>query len=757
MKRSMSSVFIFTILLFISMGFISAEQYCTCRGTGLFGGGPYVVDANNCNSCQEATCDSLGDCSCDPSPVTVGTPCTNDCSGCVPGSDSYTSYDIKSVSGTCQLILGGPNTWCCDMEGNCGGSACQGSSNTEFCDNSAICQIGTWCTDLKCHYFDNSISSAGTETSQDYQLLAGGIPTSGGFAWQTIPSILNESEYGTNPCTDNYDNDCNGCSDAVDYACGGSERLGGGDVFCGDGIDNDCDELIDGADDDCNCGDNIIHLDEGEQCDGTNWGPWNLGDCNLFDSFTGGTLACTNCRLDTSGCTGGNSFGICGDGVINIGEQCDGAAPWGSFDTNSCDQFYAFAGGILGCYPPGHYYECTFDTSDCWLVSPTCDLTNAAWEFPGATIIEGAPVEMIVQGAGCSGESIVFEIYEQDPLFDDLVETIVGTYDRETWTSVWKYAGDDDVSATDPRTYKFKAIVAGTSEEEMSGDILIAEDTGSGLATVCGDYGIANCVDDPDNVAAASAGSGVTCSATNTCPATPWTNCTCAWDSGSSTCVSNTVYDDCGTGTKTCGDGEVQKPNDVGKHEQCDDPDFDDFTCDIQFPGVSGCSVSCDGSCDALFDINGQSCDNDGTQEDANGENCDINDFKPGLTCEDFGYSGDCEDFVLDDDSTTCTTSCQPDTSVCDCEYVGNKCSFQSVLLNDCNEDDNSPLGFKKYYLTATWTGNPAYRPEACVSGPKLVSCASQVQLGFFNVYTAIAAVVVIALVYFFLNKKKKK
>ncbi len=106
------------------------------------------------------------------------------------------------------------------------------------------------------------------------------------------------------------------------------------------------------------CGDGIIN--RGETCDGTEFGA--ITGCSDFDEFTGGTLSCLDCNIDTSQCIGGTE-GICGNGVVNIGETCDGNPPgdydWGLIITG-CSNFDAFTGDNLVCD-----YNCLFDTIGC--------------------------------------------------------------------------------------------------------------------------------------------------------------------------------------------------------------------------------------------------------------------------------------------------------------------------------------------------------------------------------------------------------
>lgn len=98
------------------------------------------------------------------------------------------------------------------------------------------------------------------------------------------------------------------------------------------------------------CGNNVV--ESGEECDG------GVGGKTCQDlGFTGGTLRCrslkqTNpCTYDTSGCT------RCGNGVIESGEECDGAALGGK----SCGNLGFASGSPLLCRAT----TCTFDTVNC--------------------------------------------------------------------------------------------------------------------------------------------------------------------------------------------------------------------------------------------------------------------------------------------------------------------------------------------------------------------------------------------------------
>ncbi len=126
---------------------------------------------------------------------------------------------------------------------------------------------------------------------------------------------------GTLGCTARCAYDLSGC--ATD-TCGNGrvdpgEGCDDGGVTAGDGCSPDCAVetgwSCSGAPSMCQpvCGDGRIL--GGEECDGSNLG----GASCTSEGFTGGTLACTACRLDTSGCT----TTTCGNGTVDVGEECD--------------------------------------------------------------------------------------------------------------------------------------------------------------------------------------------------------------------------------------------------------------------------------------------------------------------------------------------------------------------------------------------------------------------------------------------------
>lgn len=115
------------------------------------------------------------------------------------------------------------------------------------------------------------------------------------------------------------------------------------------------------------CGDGVI--DEDEQCDGEDLG----GEDCVSQGFVSGALACKmDCTFDTAACASNE----CGNGLVEDPEACDG------MDLAGADcQSQGFSQGALGCTG-----ECTFDTGGC--SNPAC----------GNEVIENGEV--------CDGENL---------------------------------------------------------------------------------------------------------------------------------------------------------------------------------------------------------------------------------------------------------------------------------------------------------------------------------------------------------------
>jgi hypothetical protein len=97
------------------------------------------------------------------------------------------------------------------------------------------------------------------------------------------------------------------------------------------------------------CGNGIV--EPGEECDGANL---HGMICDMLEHGTSGELSCdpTSCQFDTSACQP-----TCGNGVIDEGEDCDGA----DLNGMTCSMRMPGTTGDLQCDP----VICRFDTSVC--------------------------------------------------------------------------------------------------------------------------------------------------------------------------------------------------------------------------------------------------------------------------------------------------------------------------------------------------------------------------------------------------------
>jgi len=64
-------------------------------------------------------------------------------------------------------------------------------------------------------------------------------------------------------------------------------------------------------------------LDKGEQCE-PEMKPYNV-TCLDFNGFTGGDIACTECRYDLTNCAGPQPKAVCGNSIVEPGEMCEGS------------------------------------------------------------------------------------------------------------------------------------------------------------------------------------------------------------------------------------------------------------------------------------------------------------------------------------------------------------------------------------------------------------------------------------------------
>ena len=178
-----------------------------------------------------------------------------------------------------------------------------------------------------------------------------------GFTGGTLGCIPETAQFDTSECTKEP-----GCGDGIvqggeecdggnlsSKTCATQGFTGGGTLKCNSACQFDTSE--------CKgplviCGNGVV---EGtEQCDGTDL---SLKTCATQGFPGGGTLKCNSaCQFDTSECKGPIVItGTCGDGVVEGTEQCDGT----NLSSKTCAT-QGFNGGTLKCNA-----TCQFDTSEC--------------------------------------------------------------------------------------------------------------------------------------------------------------------------------------------------------------------------------------------------------------------------------------------------------------------------------------------------------------------------------------------------------
>jgi hypothetical protein len=274
--------------------------------------------------------------------------CRYDTSGCTGGEDGWCGDGVIGAGETCEgSDYGGMSCFdfgftggslSCDAScqldtGGCTGGIA-GICGNQFLNTGEQCDGTDWgavsgCTNIDS--FTGGVLTCGADCNFDTSACTGGA---GGFCGD---GLIGQGEQ----CDGSNWGPVVGCEDLGSYS--------GGALLCGPDCNFDtsrCTVPQAGA-----CGDGTI--DAGEQCEGTDFGGL---DCENF-SFPGGSLSCTNCQIGTGGCTGG-TFGSCGDGQVNTGEQCDGI-DWGL--VQGCSDFDEFGGGALVCDA-----DCQFDTSACF-------------------------------------------------------------------------------------------------------------------------------------------------------------------------------------------------------------------------------------------------------------------------------------------------------------------------------------------------------------------------------------------------------
>ncbi|MBU1221228.1 DUF4215 domain-containing protein [Myxococcota bacterium] len=226
-------------------------------------------------------------------------------------------------------ISGDGCSYDCLVEFICGNGQCnpEQGENCELCPQDCCDDCGNGILDdgEECDDGNNTSGDGCSRGCADED----GVQTCGNGIWE-------EGE----ECDDGNMTNHDGCSDdcVKEYVCGD------GQCFTTEG------ESCEVCPQDCcpSCGNGSRQ--PGEVCDGL-----DLNEVTCEDlGYTGGTLACsTYCQYDTAACTGEGP--VCGNGVVEVGEDCDGSAMNDSMCENT-----GYLSGLLLCNA-----NCTFNYSGC--------------------------------------------------------------------------------------------------------------------------------------------------------------------------------------------------------------------------------------------------------------------------------------------------------------------------------------------------------------------------------------------------------
>ncbi len=295
---------------------ICVSSYGQCRGEW---GGEVT-----CRDGLDNDCDDLSDCSDPDCSLSL------DCIGCFPESEEASCND--GIDNDCDNYI----------------DCLQGNSD-EDCVNSGSCDCSPENTETKC---SNNIDDDcdGKTDCTDNSCLGN----------QPCPENCVE-ENTVDKCKDGLDNDCDGFKDYLDRDCGG---CGMGKKICSDGS---CKESCDPA--------------ESQGCVGTANGNCEEGEgCACADCF-GKTDSCEkelicNPNTDACSCPSGTTICsdgkcrkkcfVCGDGILEEGEECDGSVFGGLDQCTEID--FLFTEGVLSCSS-----SCLLDTSGCTLNTQDSD------------------------------------------------------------------------------------------------------------------------------------------------------------------------------------------------------------------------------------------------------------------------------------------------------------------------------------------------------------------------------------------------
>ena len=348
---------------------------------------------NNGDIDENEECDGtdIGDATCEDGKgegatgtVTCSSTCKLDYSQCRPAScgngdiDSVEECDGENLNGkTCgDVVSGTEGTLACDS--NC-------NFDTTLCETVDPCGNGQLDDGEECDGDD-----FGNETchTQDSMSIGGTLLCS-----DSCRILLTNCEYFEEKCGNSILDPGEECDKAIDMTGVSCTTLDdgsiGGDLKCGDNC------LYDKSSCEYNtqveCGDGNIQGEE--ECEGTDFGGKNC--VNYKGEGATGELSCntTTCKIDFSACV---AAPVCGDGEINGTDECEGD----DFGGKTCETYKGEgATGALVCS------SCQIDSSAC-VAAPICGdgVINGDDECEGEDF--GGKTCETYKGEGATGDLI---------------------------------------------------------------------------------------------------------------------------------------------------------------------------------------------------------------------------------------------------------------------------------------------------------------------------------------------------------------
>ncbi len=386
------------------------------------------------------------------------------------------------------------------------------------------------------------------------------------------------------------------------------------------------------------CGNYLV--EPGEQCDGSTNTAITCGKFG-FESSPGSVI-CRNCYYNTSRCTG-HAVGACGDGALELGEQCDVG-----ISRMMCADF-GFTGGTISC----NLQTCKYDTSKCVNGMPC----NTNMDCPQiATIPEymecyGSSLCRVGEGYDCVNSRCTL-----NKKYYDCTRCPNGCGNG----ACLPIPVSECTTATDCKVDPCGESMCMPVNEITLPCAVLPADKVADYCTCennkcvghkkplpyCGDGFVNQAGEECDGIVSLPCPSHISFS---------------GYPTGTLRCTNDCKFDysnctDNPPPTPRCGDGIIQKPNAVGFSEECDGDIFIE-PLNICPHGSTGGPVSCK---DCKWDyslckpIPEPRC-GDGIRQTLLGENCDGPDFG-GETCLSLGYAGG---------SLSCTSGCLIDTTGC--------------------------------------------------------------------------------------------